>query len=139
MVPDVGGMVPLIRLKNVVLPAPLGPMMACTWPCSMAVETSFTAERPPKRLVRLRTSSMAAFRLRLRPAWHRRAGGRRSNDVTTQAPRPVAADDAVGHEDHQQHQDRTEHDEAVFLQELQILREPRHHQSAEQGAQQGAD
>jgi hypothetical protein len=32
MVPDVGGKKPLIRLKNVVLPAPFGPMIARSSP-----------------------------------------------------------------------------------------------------------
>jgi hypothetical protein len=43
MVPDDGGMVPPTRLKKVVLPAPLGPMMALTLPRSMVVVTALTA------------------------------------------------------------------------------------------------
>lgn len=58
MVPDVGRCVPLMRLKNVVLPAPLGPMIALILPGSMVVLTSLTAARPPKRLVRWLISSM---------------------------------------------------------------------------------
>src|SRR5512140_1315207 len=133
MVPELGGMVPLIRLKKVVLPAPLGPMIACTVPLSMWVDTSLTADSPPKRLVRLRTSSMAAPRPGLAGARHDRVRGRRRcRCVVTHTPGLETTHDAVGHEDDQQDQDRAEDDEAVFLQELQVLGQPRHHQRAQQ-------
>src|SRR6516164_6142327 len=56
MVPDVGWKNPLMRLKNVVLPAPFGPMMARSSPFATVKETSWTATRLPKRLLTLRTS-----------------------------------------------------------------------------------
>ena len=41
---------PLIVLKNVVLPAPFGPITARSSPGSTAIETLLTATRLPKRL-----------------------------------------------------------------------------------------
>ena len=46
--PAVGGKKPLIRLKNVVLPAPLGPMTARSSPGSTSIDTWSTATRLPK-------------------------------------------------------------------------------------------
>src|SRR5215213_3684644 len=43
-------------LKNVVLPAPLGPMIVAILRCGTAKDTSLTAVRPPNCLVRLRVS-----------------------------------------------------------------------------------
>ncbi len=48
IVPRVGGKKPLIRLKKVVLPAPLGPITARSSPGSTVIETSLTATRLPK-------------------------------------------------------------------------------------------
>ena len=48
MLPDVGVKKPVIRLKNVVLPAPFGPMMARSSPGSTVIEISLTAIRLPK-------------------------------------------------------------------------------------------
>ena len=48
MRPDVGAKKPVIRLKNVVLPAPLGPMMARNSPGSTFIEILLTAIRLPK-------------------------------------------------------------------------------------------
>src|SRR5262245_22340434 len=56
MVPDVGRRKPDKRLKQVVLPAPLGPMRPTISPSSTLRPTWFTAARPPKYLVRLRAS-----------------------------------------------------------------------------------
>ncbi len=52
MRPSLGGSAPLSRLKNVVLPAPFGPMIVRTPPSGISIETSFTAVKPEKRLVR---------------------------------------------------------------------------------------
>ncbi len=57
IVPSLGLCTPLMRLKKVVLPAPLGPMMALILPFSMLVLTLLTAVLPPKRLVRCSISS----------------------------------------------------------------------------------
>src|SRR5437016_13479410 len=45
-----------MRLKQVVLPAPLGPMRATVCPSSTETENSWTARRPPNRLLRPRTT-----------------------------------------------------------------------------------
>ncbi len=58
MSPAVGAKKPEIMLKNVVLPAPFGPMMARSSPAATCMETSLTATRLPNRLVTSRTSSM---------------------------------------------------------------------------------
>src|SRR6266536_2449177 len=52
-----------MRLKSVVLPAPLGPMMALIEPRGTLKLTRVTAWKPPKLLLRSRTSS------NLSPAW----------------------------------------------------------------------
>lgn len=60
--PDEGGRAPVIRLKKVVLPEPLGPMIAFIEPFSTSRLTSLTAIRPPKFLVNslvLRMNSLA--------------------------------------------------------------------------------
>src|SRR5207249_494400 len=49
--PDVGASCPVSRLKNVVLPAPLGPMTECSEPSSTASVTALTATRAPKDFV----------------------------------------------------------------------------------------
>src|SRR5262245_18854737 len=48
---------PVIRLNSVVLPAPLGPMIALTLPLGTSNETRETATKPSNALVRSRTSS----------------------------------------------------------------------------------
>ena len=48
MRPELGRRNPLIRLKNVVLPAPLGPMIARSSPSSTVIDTLLTAIRLPK-------------------------------------------------------------------------------------------
>src|SRR5258708_29724433 len=48
MVPALGESSPESMLMNVVLPAPLGPITACTSPGRSSRETSLTAARPPK-------------------------------------------------------------------------------------------
>src|SRR5579864_7449978 len=72
MTPSLGCRKPLIKLKTVVLPAPLGPMMKRISPSFIASETLLTALRPPKRLVTFSISRMgviAQLRLRLVVVW----------------------------------------------------------------------
>ena len=57
--PWVGGKNPEIMLKNVVFPAPFGPIMARSSPCATVIDTPCTARRLPKCLLRSRTSSIA--------------------------------------------------------------------------------
>ena len=46
-VPASGGIWPLSMLKQVLLPAPLGPMRASIWPASTVKDTPRTAWTPP--------------------------------------------------------------------------------------------
>src|SRR5664279_1191719 len=55
MRPELGVRKPLIMLKNVVLPAPLGPMTARSSPGSTVIDISSTAIRLPKCLQTLST------------------------------------------------------------------------------------
>ena len=49
--PEVGARKEAISLKQVLLPAPFGPISERISPCSTEKETSLTAVRPPKRQV----------------------------------------------------------------------------------------
>ena len=49
MRPELGRKTPVRQLKNVLLPAPFGPMMACTLSRATSKLTSESAESPPKR------------------------------------------------------------------------------------------
>ena len=51
MRPEVGRMTPVRQLKNVLLPAPFGPMMARISPRPTSKSTLLSAVRPPKRTV----------------------------------------------------------------------------------------
>jgi hypothetical protein len=46
-----------MQLNTVVLPAPFGPISAVMAPRAAVNERSFTATRPPKRIVRCSTAS----------------------------------------------------------------------------------
>src|SRR5690606_27464278 len=89
---------PEIWAKIVVLPAPLGPISAEMLPASTVILTLFVATRPPKRLERLRISSMAApFEQAAQP------GGTEVD--------PAEAEQAVGQEKHHEHkQNAIEHE-----------------------------
>ena len=52
MRPSLGGSRPLSRLKNVVFPAPFGPMIVRTPPSGISSETLLTAVNPEKRRVK---------------------------------------------------------------------------------------
>src|SRR5262249_51229418 len=92
--PAVGCRGPVIRLDNVDLPAPFGPMTAAIWPSGTAMLTSDTARKPPNDLVRPCTSSI---------------GG-----LPDAAPQPAEsrhqpADDAARKREQQDEQDEPEH------------------------------
>src|SRR5487761_2468293 len=61
------------RLMSVVLPAPLGPITACTSPASSASDTSATAARPPNWRLKPRTTrrGSAMVALERMPALHK--------------------------------------------------------------------
>src|SRR2546425_13193798 len=86
---------PVIRLKSVVLPAPLGPMIALTLPLGTSNETRETATKPSNDLVRSRTSS------------------------TSRPPEPApeqleGAAQAAGEAEEQHDEDRAEHERPVL-------------------------
>src|SRR5205085_7772998 len=58
--PALGGKVPAIRLKIVVLPEPFGPIRPRISPGLTAKDTPLTARNPPNRLLRPATSSTSA-------------------------------------------------------------------------------
>src|SRR4029077_6586607 len=62
-----------MRLKLVVLPAPLGPMSATVSPSCTAKLRSCTARNPPNRLLRLRMTRPSALQ---RHFFYRRGAGR---------------------------------------------------------------
>src|SRR5215475_8183189 len=66
--PELGARKDEISLKSVDLPAPLGPMIETISPSVTSKETSLTATRPPKRLLRrdIRSKSANASPLLLR-------------------------------------------------------------------------
>ena len=59
--PPLGRSMPDTRLKNVVFPAPFGPMMALTRPPARLMLRLSTAVRPPNRLVRPSVRSTASL------------------------------------------------------------------------------
>src|SRR5258708_19302695 len=64
--PEVGVCCPVNRLKNVVFPAPLGPITECSEPSSTSIDTSLTAVSAPKDLVRrsVLTRGISLYRAR---------------------------------------------------------------------------
>src|SRR5215210_677822 len=96
-------------LKNVVLPAPFGPIRETIERSSIVKSTSLTATRPPNRLLTLvarRMGSGAGIVERLLDAGDGRGGGRLG------APQLGltlgAGEDALGAEQHHQHQGQAE-------------------------------
>src|SRR5690606_30072352 len=114
MRPELGLCTPEIRLKKVLLPAPLGPMMALILHASNSTLTSCTAARPPNILVRFSTLSIVVHLA----AWSNFAIGSRivgagRLGVLAQFPAEEGAGDAARHEDHQHHNKRAENDHPV--------------------------
>src|SRR5215467_9805504 len=122
-VPEVGWRSPVKQLKNVDLPAPLGPMSPSTSPSLTATEASSTALNAPKAIVSwLASSSMAGLGFgRLARGTHADEQGQQSawqeasDDDDNRAidhksePRTFAAEQAVGNL-LQWHQDQRPHE-----------------------------
>src|SRR5437879_11436536 len=94
--PRSGRRCPVIRLKSVVLPAPLGPMIAPMLPRGASRLTPPTATKPSKTLTRSRTSSTARST--------EEAAGERAD----------GAGDAAGKAEQEHHQDGPEHERPVL-------------------------
>src|SRR4051794_18596947 len=95
MLPELGINCPVSWLISVVLPAPLGPMMACNSPGTTSSDRLSVARIPPKRRTRFST---------------------RSKESTTAEP-PEQAHDAAAREQHDQQQQRP-HDQRPVFREL---------------------
>ncbi len=65
--PSVGRYCPLSRLKKVVLPAPLGPMMDLSVNGATSRVTWSTATWPPKRMVRSRAETIGGDAVAMSP------------------------------------------------------------------------
>src|SRR5574343_23428 len=88
--PESGCRAPETCWMKVVLPAPLGPIKACTSPAATAKSTSFKASTAAKRRDRRRTSSRGSV-----------------------MPPPEQRSDAAGGEEHDTEQEQAEHDMPV--------------------------
>src|SRR2546427_2364393 len=102
--PRVGRRNPLNRLKQVVLPAPLGPIRPTISPLSTVRSTRLTAARPPNSRVSSRASRIAT------KSGRRARRGRRGRAPGSEpGERPRQRDETAGQEqDGQQHGDREE-------------------------------
>src|SRR3954463_13098405 len=92
MVPEFGASCPVNWLISVVLPAPLGPMMACSSPGTTSSDRLSVARMPPKRRTRFSTRSKGS-----------------AKELATAKP-PEHAHDAAAREQHDQQQQRA-HDQ----------------------------
>src|SRR3954449_698854 len=90
--PEFGSNCPVSWLISVVLPAPFGPMMACSSPCATSSERLSVASTPPNRRTRLST---------------------RSKGSATVQP-PEQSDDAAAPEQHDQEQQRAHDQRPIF-------------------------
>ena len=124
--PEVGGISQVSILKNVLLPAPLGPMMPRSSPCSTAKSMSLLATMPPnawsgrapRRTGPVNGVCCAAARPTLAtgaaaasaPAPPRAPAGARPRAASRRVEQvPHAADQAAAQEAHQQHEHDAEH------------------------------
>src|SRR5574342_630634 len=126
--PEVGACCPVSRLKNVVLPAPLGPMTEWSDPASTSIVTSLTAVRAPKDFVRrsVLTRGIGPY-----PGWR----------PMRRAPRPEARprlDDPAPEEEHHDHEGDGEQERPSRPHRADRLREPDEHERADDRAAQGA-
>src|SRR5262245_45579131 len=96
--PLLGARSPVRQLKNVDLPAPLGPINPSTSPCLMPIEASSTALKAPKALVMLRASSSMRPPGRCRLALHAPPRLEHRQDAARQEARNHHNDGAVDHE-----------------------------------------
>src|SRR6185295_364856 len=116
--PVVGGNSPASRLSSVVFPEPFGPKMPMISPFSMPNETSDTATRPPKRLVRFST-------LRSIGLPFEKAGGESDNS-------------ARHHQDHE-NEDHAVDTDPQFRGQFDQMRQRRQHQRADHRPEDGGD
>src|SRR6266852_7886248 len=109
-----------MRLKSVVLPAPLGPMMALTEPRGTEKLTPPTAWKPSKLLRSSRTSST----------------GRPSGEATPETK--GGARDPAGKDEEEHDEDGAENEGPVLRVRDDLLVEPEEHEGSEGRAEEGA-
>src|SRR6516165_7609429 len=107
--PESANSTPVMRLKNVVLPAPLGPISAWMSPVITSMLTSLSTLKPPNRLVR--------------PSIERQIG-RGTDTVVSPArkrspPHRVAGQQTVGPYDHHHHEDHAVSDQSFRILEVE--------------------
>src|SRR5262245_4304847 len=98
MLPALGASSPASIASSVVLPAPFGPITACTSAANKSRSTRSTATRPPNRLLRLDA---------------RNAGSGMLNAPRSQGLRQIRHD-AVGCRDHDRDHDQANADQPVL-------------------------
>src|SRR5437588_9181976 len=113
MAPEFGINCPVSWLISVVLPAPFGPMMACSSPRATSSDRLSVARMPPKRRTRFST---------------------RSKGSATAKP-PEHAHDATTREQHDQQQQRAHDQRPVFGKLRQQLFQQQKHDSADDRAE----
>src|SRR4029453_5074747 len=106
--PVVSGITPVIRLKTVLLPAPLGPTRPWIGPRATVIERSATASRPPKRRETLRSSRS-------------KAGSHRSRFLSAPSPeeppgRTRQRHQSLGRPEHREDEDGAEDEDLVVMQ-----------------------
>src|ERR1700712_2949095 len=116
MVPEFGCSCPVSWLISVVLPAPLGPMMACSSPFATSSERLSVARMPPNRRTRF---------------WTRNSGSATPNP-------PQQSDNAAAAEQHDQQQERTHDERPIFGDLRQKLFEHEIYDGADDRAKQRA-
>src|SRR5262249_39012251 len=114
--PESGFTYPVMRLKTVVFPAPLGPMRKTISPSSTWKLTSLVARSPPKRLLTFSNSRIRAIALSL----HRADGA----GLAPELPPPLEErDQPAGNEQHHQdEQQAVDHQVGVLEVGLEDLR-----------------
>src|SRR5713226_6397311 len=126
--PDVGANCPVSRLKNVVLPAPFGPMTECSEPSWTSNVTALTAVRAPNSFVRASVLTRG-----ISPC-----GGRRP---ARRAPRPEARprlDDPAPEEQHHDHEGDAQQERPARPHGAYRLRQPDEHEGADDRPVEGA-
>src|SRR3712207_6176340 len=112
--PEVGPKRPLTMLKNVVLPAPFGPIRLTMARSGMSKFTALTATRPPKTFVMPRASSRVLWPLSSGTGHTpRRVAGVATPAFVQLLLALAVGDDALGPEQHHQHEDHAEDKEVV--------------------------
>src|SRR5215210_1330753 len=116
---DVGLSKPVIKLKNVVLPAPFGPIRAVMMPRWTSMWSTLTAVMPPNRRTMVLTTRIGSGFSEPGVAStsdinRRRASGSAMDGLVVcsgiELQLPLVAEDALWSEDHDQHQDHAHHD-----------------------------